>query len=97
VIDPDADLISYLPRVFEFDEPAGTIFPEIAEELGLLPDVIIASNGGDNMMTAFGTGNVSLGTIFSFSEFPVIDPNSELAAFWRLVAIDLHNECDGCH
>jgi sugar (pentulose or hexulose) kinase len=43
------------------------------------------------MMAAIGAGNVSggivttslgtSGTIFSFSEFPVIDPNGELAAF----------------
>jgi D-xylulose kinase len=90
-IDPERDLLPLLPRVLQFDESAGTIRPEIASEFGLPGDVIVASGGGDNMMAAIGTGNVSggvvttslgtSGTIFSFSESPVIDPNGELAAF----------------
>jgi xylulokinase len=53
--------------------------------------VPVSIGGGDNMMGAIGTGNVeegrltmslgTSGTVYSFSETPVIDPNGQIAAF----------------
>jgi len=52
---------------------------------------LVASGGGDNMMSAIGTGTVrdgfltmslgTSGTLFGFSKTPVIDPTGNLAAF----------------
>ena len=90
-IDDSGKLQQCLPELIESDSPAGSIRSEIAELFDLNPDVLVSSGGGDNMMAAIGTGNVSpgivttslgtSGTIYSFSDMPIIDPNGELAAF----------------
>jgi xylulokinase len=90
-IDPSGRLASCLPEIVASDDPIGTIRPEIAKQFGLSERVIVSSGGGDNMMAAIGTGNVApgtvtaslgtSGTIFAFSDKPVIDPEGELAAF----------------
>ncbi len=90
-IDDSGRLQDCLPDLISSDEPVGTIRSEIAEQFQLKPDVLVSSGGGDNMMAAIGTGNVSpgivttslgtSGTIYSFSNQPVIDSNGELAAF----------------
>ncbi len=90
-IDDSGKLQECLPELIASDEPVGTIRREIAEQFQLNPNVIVSSGGGDNMMAAIGTGNVvagvvttslgTSGTIYSFSDTPVIDPNGELAAF----------------
>ncbi len=90
-IDDSGRLQQCLPELIESDTPVGTIQSEIAELFELNPDVLVSSGGGDNMMAAIGTGNVSpgivttslgtSGTIYSYSDEPVIDPNGELAAF----------------
>ena len=89
-IDPDRDLSSCLPPLVEL----GTTFailPAIADELGLAHGVRIAVGGGDNMMAAIGTGCVvpgrlsmslgTSGTLFAYSDTPVIDPAGSWAAF----------------
>ena len=91
VIDDKRDWEKTLPRVLKFNEPAGKIRKEIADLFGLPENVIVSSGGGDNMMAAIGTGNVSSGvvtcslgtsgTIISYNDSPVVDPNGELAAF----------------
>ena len=90
-IDDSGKLQDCLPKLIGSDEPAGTLRGEIAERFQLNPNVIVSSGGGDNMMAAIGTGNVATGvvttslgtsgTIYSYSDTPVIDPNGELAAF----------------
>jgi len=90
-IDDSGKLQQCLPELIPSDNPVGTIRPEIAEQFELSPDVSVSSGGGDNMIAAIGTGNVSpgivtaslgtSGTIYSYSDEPVIDPNGELAAF----------------
>ncbi len=90
-IDPSGKLEACVPEVIESDAAVGVIRGEIAERFGLRRDVIVSSGGGDNMMAAIGTGNVApgrvttslgtSGTIYSFSDSPVIDPGGELAAF----------------
>ena len=89
-IDPQRDLSACLPPLVEL----GTTFallPSVADELGLPHDVRVAVGGGDNMMAAIGTGCVvpgrlsmslgTSGTLFAYSESPVIDPDGAWAAF----------------
>ena len=90
-IDPQRELRKCLPKILGPTEPCGTIRSDLAKEFGLSSDVLISSGGGDNMLAAIGTGNVSpgivtaslgtSGTIFAFADQPVIDPSGELAAF----------------
>lgn len=90
-VDDSRKLHACLPQLIESHEPVGTITLAIAERFGLSADVIVSSGGGDNMMAAIGTGNVSpgivttslgtSGTIYSYSDKPVVDPGGELAAF----------------
>ena len=90
-IDPDRDLRACLPEVQVGNKPIGTLLPSIAKELSLPPGVPVSVGGGDNMMSAIGTGNVSpgvvtvslgtSGTVFAYSDQPVIDPNGHIAAF----------------
>jgi xylulokinase len=89
-IDPRRDLLSCLPPLVAI----GTTFPiraQRADELGLSSDVLVAVGGGDNMMAAIGTGCVvpgrlamslgTSGTLFAYSDTPVIDPAGAWAAF----------------
>jgi xylulokinase len=65
--------------------------PELAAKFGLTSDVLVSAGGGDNMMGAIGTGNVSpgvvtasfgtSGTIYAYADKPVVDPHGEIAAF----------------
>ncbi len=92
-IDEGRDLTVCLPEIIRSGDPAGFVRREVLEDFGLPVDarVIVSSGGGDNMMAAIGTGNtkkgvvsVSLGTsgtIYAYSDFPVVDSNSEFAAF----------------
>jgi len=90
-IDASGKLGRCLPELIPPDAPVGTLRPEIVERFQLPPDVLVSSGGGDNMMAAIGTGNVvpgvvtaslgTSGTIYSFMDHPVVDPNGELAAF----------------
>ncbi len=92
-IDNDIDLTDYLPPLVKSDQPMGFVRKTVLEELGLPTNIkiIVSTGGGDNMMGAIGTGNtkpgvvtVSLGTsgtIYAYSDFPVIDSEGEFAAF----------------
>jgi sugar (pentulose or hexulose) kinase len=87
----DPGLMEKLPELQPSDQPAGRLSAAASEELGLSRDVLASAGGGDNMMGAIGTGNtrtgvvtVSLGTsgtVYAFSEEPVVDPRGEVAAF----------------
>ena len=87
----DENLINKLPPVGSSNEPVGKLLPALATAWGLSSDVIISAGGGDNMMAAIGTGNISpgtvtaslgtSGTIFACAPQPVIDPQGEIAAF----------------
>ena len=90
-IDDSGRLHNCLPDLIPPDAPVGTIKPEIAEHFQLKSNILVSSGGGDNMMAAIGTGNVipgivttslgTSGTIYSFSDQPVVDAKGELAAF----------------
>jgi xylulokinase len=84
-------LLNSLPPLLRPEQTVGTVLPEIAAELGLSSNCIVATGGGDNMMGAIGTGNVqpgivtmSLGTsstVYSFSESPLLDSTGCVAPF----------------
>ena len=87
----DPGLMEKLPALHPSDEAVGNLKGDVACKLGLGEDVLVSAGGGDNMMAAIGTGNtrpgivtVSLGTsgtIYAYSESPVVDPKGEIAAF----------------
>jgi len=87
----DPELRGKLPSIQASDKPVGMIRKEIAEVFGFREDVLVSAGGGDNMMAAIGTGNTkkgivtaslgTSGTIYAYSDVPVIDPQGEIAAF----------------
>ncbi|MDR2393296.1 MAG: xylulokinase [Treponema sp.] len=87
----DPAIQSYLPRLLEPGEAAGTVSEAASRTFGIPQGAIVAAGGGDNMMGAIGTGAVkdgfltmslgTSGTLFGFSQVPVIDPTGNLAAF----------------
>jgi len=87
----DARLPEALPPLLAPGEPAGRVTPAAARELGLPAGVMVAPGGGDNMLSAIGSGAtrpgvvvVSLGTsgtVFTYSPRPVVDPEGLIAPF----------------
>ncbi len=87
----DKALPEKLPKLAASEKPAGVVKEELVKEFGFGNEVIVSTGGGDNMMSAIGTGNTkpgivtaslgTSGTIFAFSTSPVIDPKGECAAF----------------
>ena len=80
-----------LPELRSSRTPAGMLLPHLAKNWGLPTDVVVSAGGGDNMMGAIGTGNTEVGrvtaslgtsgTIYAYSDKPVIDPGGEVAGF----------------
>ena len=80
-----------LPRLYESYAPVGHLLPQIARQLGLPEQVVVAAGAGDNAAAAVGTGtlgegscNISLGTsgtIFISSEQFRVDQHNALHAF----------------
>ncbi|MCD6009598.1 MAG: xylulokinase [Pseudomonadota bacterium] len=91
VVAPELDPNTVLPRLIDSSEPVGRVRAEVARELGLSNDVLVASGGGDNMMAAIGTGNIApglvtmslgtSGTVCAYAEEPVIDAQGMVANF----------------
>lgn len=92
-----------MPTLFESYEKVGNLKPEVAQELGLSENCIVAAGAGDNAAAAVGTGtvgdgqcNVSLGTsgtVFISSREFGVDPNNTLHAFAHS---DGHYHLMGC-
>ncbi|WP_017906979.1 xylulokinase, partial [Pseudomonas asplenii] len=90
-IDPSGRLQNALPDLIEARQPVGRILPEIARQLGINPQALVASGGGDNMMGAIGTGNIrpgvitmslgSSGTVYAYAGQPLVSPDAAVAAF----------------
>ncbi|MFC0267617.1 xylulokinase [Kushneria aurantia] len=88
---PELDAESVLPRLIGSRDVVGRVRPELARELGLGQDVLVSSGGGDNMMSAIGTGNIepgmltislgTSGTIAVHSPQPVVAENAMVANF----------------
>ena len=87
----DPKLKEKLPHLQSSNKPVGTIRKEVADMFGFSENVLVSAGGGDNMMGAIGTGNTSKGiitasfgtsgTIYAYSEKPVVDSEGEIAAF----------------
>ncbi|HSM12215.1 MAG TPA: xylulokinase [Lysobacter sp.] len=90
-VDPDRDLAACLPQLVEAGSVIGTVSEAAAERFGLPAGIPVAPGGGDNMMAAIGTGNVkpghltmslgTSGTLFAYSDTPVVDDAGNIAAF----------------
>ena len=90
-IDPGRDLADCLPPLRNQQGIAGYVRSEAAQQTGLPEGIPVSTGGGDNMMGAIGTGNLSpgkvtmslgtSGTVYAYSDQPVVDPNGEIAAF----------------
>ncbi len=86
----DPGLRDKLPALSHPREPVGFVRPAVAARFGF-GKVLVSAGGGDNMMGAIGTGNVSpgvctlslgtSGTVYSCFDRPFIDPRGEIAAF----------------
>jgi xylulokinase len=84
------DWASAMPLVLAPWEPAGSVLPGVAEELGLPPGVVVGPGSGDNMAAALGLGlshgetAVSIGTsgtVFTRGLQPTADPSGAVAGF----------------
>jgi xylulokinase len=91
-IDGGSGLLSRsLPALISSEEIVETLRPEVASELGLPIETIVASGGGDNMMGAIGTGNIAEGvvtmslgtssTVYGFRNAPSGDVTGCVAPF----------------
>lgn len=89
--DPSGRLRQALPALVAADEAIGKLRPAAAAELGINPDALVSSGGGDNMMAAIGTGNISpglftmslgsSGTVYGYTDSPVVCPEPSVATF----------------
>lgn len=61
LLGPDFQL--KLPEIVASHEPHGFLSTAAAELLGLPAGIVVSSGGGDNMMSAIGTGNISAGRV----------------------------------
>lgn len=87
----DPSVLGCLPRLIKPGESAGRVSAPAAKKYGIPQGALVACGGGDNMMGAIGTGTVrdgsltmslgTSGTLFGFSNSPVVDPTGNLAAF----------------
>ena len=90
-IDASRDLGDCLPPFVEAGEFIGETTAEAAARYGLPTGTPVAVGGGDNMMGAIGTGNVTAGkltmslgtsgTLYAHADQPIIDPKGNIAAF----------------
>ncbi|KAK9806681.1 hypothetical protein WJX73_007526 [Symbiochloris irregularis] len=87
----DDNLHSYLPELIGPNEVFGKLKAEVAKELGLSEDVVVAPGSGDNQMSALGAGAVTegtwvislgtSGTLFGVSNRPIEDMSGGIAPF----------------
>ncbi|WP_314915634.1 xylulokinase [Pseudomonas helleri] len=90
-IDPGGRLEQALPQLLEPHQAVGTLRPHVAHLLGLNPNAVVSSGGGDNMLGAIGTGNISpgiitmslgsSGTVYAFNAQAQISPDASVASF----------------
>lgn len=87
----DSRLHGLLPPVIESDAPCGYVTEKASALFGIPAGIPVSSGGGDNMMSAIGTGTVrdgfltislgTSGTLFGYSDSPVADPRRGVSGF----------------
>jgi len=87
----DAQLREFLPTPESSREVTGLLREKLRTQWGLTGRPLVSAGGGDNMMAAIGTGNISegvvtaslgtSGTLFSYAKAPVVDREGDVAAF----------------
>jgi len=87
----DGRLAECLPPLIASDAPAGQVTSAASREFGLPEGTLVSAGGGDNMMSAIGSGatragivTLSLGTsgtVFSHADAAVLDPEGLIAPF----------------
>ncbi|MFV0337921.1 MAG: xylulokinase [Chthoniobacterales bacterium] len=90
-VDIPEQLLEKLPPLKSSVTETGLLRDKLMQKWQLDEAVLVSAGGGDNMMGAIGTGNVTpgtftaslgtSGTLYAFSEHPIIDPVGEIAAF----------------
>jgi len=91
-IDGGSDhLYRALPELLHSGDAVGTVLPDVASRLGLSRDCLVAAGGGDNMMAAIGTANVTEGkvtmslgtssTVYAYSGMPMPYRDEAVAPF----------------
>ncbi|MFC0180581.1 xylulokinase [Thorsellia kenyensis] len=90
-ISSEQDVLALLPQLSEAQKVIGTVSAEIAKKFNLDPSTKVSTGGGDNMMAAIGTGNIepgittmslgTSGTIFTYSDTPVVNQSQSIAQF----------------
>ncbi|MEQ9460339.1 MAG: FGGY family carbohydrate kinase, partial [Phycisphaeraceae bacterium] len=85
------DLAAKLPELIEAPTPAGAVSVNGSAWCGLAEGTLVAAGGGDNMMSAIGSGATTpgpvvlslgtSGTVFACADQPVIDPDGLIAPF----------------
>ncbi|MEJ2641976.1 MAG: xylulokinase [Desulfosarcinaceae bacterium] len=90
-VDSSGRLNNCLPELMAPTDACGQLLDQRAAAWGVPKGVLVSVGGGDNMMAAIGTGNVrpgvltaslgTSGTIYAYSDTPVVDQQGELAAF----------------
>jgi xylulokinase len=86
----DKGLVTKFPPLRSSTRPVGLLRSTLREKFQL-GDILVSAGGGDNMLGAIGTGNISSGqltlslgtsgTIYTFVETPIVDPRGEISAF----------------
>lgn len=87
----DGRMADLVPGLVAAGEPAGRLHADGAKLLGLREGTLVSAGGGDNMMSAIGSGATrpgvvvaslgTSGTVFTWSPVPVIDPRGLIAPF----------------
>lgn len=82
---------TFVPDVVVADAIAAKVSAEAADYFGLPEGIAVAPGGGDNMMSAIGSGATregatvlslgTSGTAFAYSSQPIVDARGEIAAF----------------
>lgn len=90
-IDGERNLLECLPPLRKSNGIIGGLTSEVSQTTGLPVGTPVAIGGGDNMMGAIGTGNLSpgrtsvslgtSGTVYAYSDKPVIDHSGNISAF----------------
>ena len=82
---------SMMGKVYESAEITGYVLPEVAREMGITSKCAVVGGAGDNAAAGVGTGIVAQGramttigtsgTVFAFSEKPVVDPGQAVYTY----------------